>query len=102
MTQFTGRMQGSQLEPTSVLIDISDGRFRVAAGRRQLGSWPLTAVRTERTSIYRFNISVAGDEFEFVPDDPSEFADIAGAVVDLTESKGRFGLKARIEQAANG
>lgn len=103
MSQFTGRMQGDRLEPTTVLIDINDGRFRVSAGRRQLGSWPLTSVIAERTSIYRFALTVAGEQFDFFPEDPSAFSEKVGAVVDLTESTGRFGLKARIEQsAANG
>ena len=100
MAQFTGRMQGPRLQPSTVLIDISDGRFRVSAGRRQLGSWPLASVHAERTSIYRFSLAVAGEEFDFFPDDPSAFSDAAGAVIDLTGSTGRFGLKARIEEAA--
>jgi len=90
------------LEPSTVLIDISDGRFRVSAGRMQIGSWPIDKISTERTSIYRFDIDIDGDLFEFSPEDPSAFSDAVGAVVDLTESKGRFGLKARIERAANG
>ncbi len=84
-----------------VSIDIGDGRFRVSAGRRQLGSWAQQRVVAERTSIYRFEINIDGDQFEFFPDDPSGFSDAVGAVIDLTESKGRFGLKARIEKAAN-
>lgn len=100
MPRFTGRLQGPDLDPSSVLIDIEDGRFRVSAGRRQLGSWPLERIQAERTSIYRFSLDIAGDSFEFSPDDPSSFSDAVGAVIDLTESKGRFGIKARIEQAA--
>lgn len=84
-----------------VSIDIGDGRLRVSAGRRQLGSWAQQRVVAERTSIYRFEINIDGDQFEFFPDDPSGFSDAVGAVIDLTESKGRFGLKARIEKAAN-
>jgi hypothetical protein len=102
MAQFTGRLQGSSLEPSTVLIDISDGRFRVAAGRMQIGSWAIHKISAERTSIYRFDLDIDGDSFEFSPEDPSAFSDAVGAVVDLTESKGRFGLKARIERAANG
>ena len=102
MSQFTGKLQGSRLEPSTVLIDVSDGRFRVSTGRIQFGSWRLDEIRAERTSIYRFALDIAGDQFEFFPEDPSTFSDVVGAVVDLTEPKGRFGLKARIEQAANG
>jgi hypothetical protein len=100
MTQYTGRLQGPDLQPSKVLIDIGDGRFRVSAGRSQLGSWPLEKITAERTSIYRFDVTIDNDKFEFFPDDPSAFSDAVGAVVDLSEPKGRFGLKARIEQAA--
>lgn len=102
MAQFTGRLQGPNLEPSSVLIDIGDGRFRVSAGRRQLGSWSLQVITAERTSIYKFSLDVAGEHFDFYPDDPSVFSETIGAIVDLTESKGRFGLRERIERAANG
>ena len=102
MARYTGRLQGPDLEPSTVQIDIGDGRFRVSAGRTQLGSWAMEKIRAERTSIYRFDLNINGDVFEFFPEDPSAFSDAVGAVVDLTESKGRFGLKARIEQAANG
>lgn len=100
MARFMGRLQGPNLDSSTVLIDIEDGRFRVAAGRRRLGSWPLHKVHAERTSIYRFSLDISGDEFEFYPDDPSTFANAVGALVDLTETKGRFGLKARIEREA--
>lgn len=100
MAQFDGRLQGPELEPSRVHIDIGDGRFRVAAGRRQIGSWPVEQIVAERTSIYRFALKIAGETFDFYPDDPSTFSDAVGAVVDLRESKGRYGLKARIEQAA--
>lgn len=102
MTQIAGRLQGPSLEPSKVLIDIRDGRFRVSAGRTQIGSWPLSKIQAERTSIYRFDLDIDGDHFDFFPDDPSTFSDQVGAVIDLTESKGRFGLKARIERVANG
>lgn len=102
MAQFDGRLQGPDLEPSRVHIDIGDGRFRISAGRIQLGSWPLERIFAERTSIYRFALNIDGDEFDFFPDDPSNFSDQVGAVVDLRESKGRFGLKARIEKATNG
>jgi hypothetical protein len=101
MAQFTGRLQGPTLEPSSVLIDISDGRFRISAGRRHLGSWSLTTVKAERTSIYKFGLDIAGEHFEFYPDDPSTFSDSVGAVIDLTEPKPRFGLRQRIERAAS-
>lgn len=102
MAQFTGRLQGPSLEPSSVLIDIGDGRFRVSAGRRQLGSWALEKIAAERTSIYRFSLSIDDERFDFYPDDPSTFSDSIGAIIDLTEHKGRFGLRERIERAASG
>ena len=101
MPQFNGRLQGPDLEPSFVHIDINDGRFRISRGRIQVGSWPLAHVTAERTSPYRFNLDIAGETFEFTPDDPSTFSDSIGAVVDLREHKGRFGLKARIEQVTN-
>jgi hypothetical protein len=101
MAQFTGRLQGPELEPSTVLIDIADGRFRVSAGRVQIGSWALAKIHAERTSIYRFELIIDGDRFDFFPDDPSTFSSEVGAVIDLTESKNRFGLKARIERVAN-
>ncbi|HEU4918018.1 MAG TPA: hypothetical protein VFV13_15810 [Acidimicrobiia bacterium] len=82
-------------------IEVADGRFRVVAGKRHLGSWPMETLEIHRTSVYRFAFEIDGDSFEFFPEDPSAFSDAVGAVVDLTESKGRFGLKARIEDASN-
>lgn len=102
MSTYTGRLQGAQLEPSTVMIDISDGRFRVATGRVQLGSWPMTAIHAERKSIFRFDLAVGDEVFEFTPDDPNGFASAVGAIIDLTDSRGRFGLKARIERAATG
>lgn len=102
MAQFTGRLQGNGLEPSRVLIDIGEGRFRVSAGRLHVGSWPLEKVSAERTSIYRFALQIGGEEFDFFPEDPTMFSDAFGAYIDLTEAKGRFGLRQRIEQAAAG
>ncbi|HLF61764.1 MAG TPA: hypothetical protein VI980_11370 [Acidimicrobiia bacterium] len=82
-------------------IEIDEGRFRIVAGRRHMGSWPMPEVNVERTSIYRFSFDIEGDHLEFFPDDPSQFSDAVGAVIDLTDSKrGRFGLKARIQNAS--
>ncbi len=103
MAQFVGRMQGPDLDPTHVTVDIGDDdRLRIVARRRHMGSWPMDEVKVERTSIYRFILGIEGDELEFFPEDPFTFADKAGAVIDLREAKGRFGLKARIEQLNNG
>ncbi len=101
MSNYTGRLQGVGLEPSTVLIDVEDGRFRIAAGRRQLGSWPLETINAERKSIYRFELTIGDETFDFTPDDPNAFAAAVGAVVDLREATGRFGLKARIERAAS-
>lgn len=99
MAQFTGRLQGPKLEPSNVLIDIGDGRFRVTAGRVQLGSWALERISAERTSIYRFHLGIEDETFDFYPDDPSSFSEAIGAIIDLTEPKGRFGLRRRIEDS---
>lgn len=101
MSTYTGRLQGEGLEPSKVSIDIADGRFRVAAGRVQVGSWPMDSIHAERKSIYRFDLTVGEELFEFTPDDPNGFAAAVGAVIDLRESTGRFGLKARIERSAS-
>jgi hypothetical protein len=89
------------LEPSNVLIDIGDGRLRVAAGRIHIGSWALGNITAERTSIYKFSLDIDEEHFDFYPDDPSTFSDTIGAIIDLTESKGRFGLRQRIERAAS-
>ena len=99
MSNYVGRLQGSALDPTYVTIEISESRLRIVAGRKHMGSWALKDVQIERTSIYRFSLEVDGDRLEFFPDEPSEFSDEVGAVIDLRESSGRFGLKARIEKA---
>jgi hypothetical protein len=101
MAYHLGRLQGSRLEPTHVTIEIDDARFRITTGRRHMGSWPMREVKVERTSIYRFSFDIEGDHLEFFPDDPSDFSDAVGAFIDLTDSKrGRFGLKARIQNAS--
>ncbi len=99
MAYYSGRLQGPRLEPTAVTVEVDDGRLRIVAGRRHMGSWPLTTMEIHRTSIYRFAFEIEGDTFEFFPDDPSAFSDAAGAVVDLTGREGRYGLKARIQDA---
>ncbi|MGH8870893.1 MAG: hypothetical protein ACRDWS_02850 [Acidimicrobiia bacterium] len=101
MAYFQGRLKALKLEPTAVTIEIADDRFRVVAGKRHLGSWPLESLAINRTSVYRFDFDIEGDSFEFFPEDPSAFSHAAGAVIDLTEAKGRFGLKARIQNASN-
>ena len=100
MPNFEGRLQGASLEPSYVTIEVSDERLRIVAGRRHMGSWPLSGVSVQRTSVYGFSFEIDNDHLEFFPEDPAEFSDAVGAVVDLTETKGRFGLKARIQDAA--
>ena len=100
MANYLGRLQGPSLEPTYVTMEVAEDRLRIVAGRRHMGSWPLNGVSAQRTSVYRFALEIEGDQLEFFPEDPSAFSDAVGAVVDLTEKKGRFGLKARIQDAA--
>lgn len=90
------------MEPSNVLIDIGDGRFRVSAGRLHVGSWALSTITAERTSIYKFSLDIGGEHFDFYPDDPSTFSDTIGAIIDLTEPRSRFGLRQRIERSALG
>lgn len=94
-----GRLQGRRLEPTSVTVETVDDRLRIAAGRTQMGSWPLADVSVQRTSIYRFALEIEGESLEFFPEEPSEFSNSVGAVIDLTQTQGRFGLRARIQEA---
>lgn len=101
MATYTGRLQSETLQPSFVTIEIDEGRFRVVAGRRHMGSWSLDQIKADRTSVYRFALTIEGDEFEFFPEDPSSFSDAVGAVIDLRERSGRFGLKARIEKATS-
>lgn len=100
MAKFVGRLQSPTLDPTFVEIEIADERFRIVAGRRHLGSWSLSSIKAERTSVYRFSLTVDDDQLDFFPEDPSGFSDAVGAVIDLRETPGRFGLKARMERAA--
>ena len=89
------------MDPKYVTIEIGDdNRLRIVAGRRRLGSWPLEEVDVERTSIYRFTLEIENSEVEFFPEDPFKFADAAGAVIDLSETRDRFGLKDRIAKAS--
>jgi hypothetical protein len=101
MAFFQGRLRAHRLELTSVTIEITEGRFRVVAGKRQLGSWPLQGLMINRTSVYRFAFEIEGVSFEFFPEDPPAFSDAAGAIIDLTEKTGRFGLKERIQNATS-
>ena len=101
MAFFQGRLRAQRLEPTAVTIEIAEDRFRVVAGRRHLGSWPLDGLVINRTSVYRFAFEIEGDSFEFFPEDPSAFSNAAGAIIDLTEKKGRFGLKERIQNTSS-
>jgi hypothetical protein len=99
MAQFTGRLEGSGIEPSRVLIHIGGGQLRISAGRLEIGSWSLADIEAGRDTIYKFTLNLAGHGFQFFPDDPSAFSEQVGAVIDLTEA-GRFGLKARIEEAS--
>ena len=100
MAYYPGRLQGRNLEPTYVTLEVADSRLRIVAGRRQLGSWPLAVVTVQRTAVYRFSLWIDGSSLEFFAEDPLEFSDEVGAVIDLTAKEGRFGLKARMKKAA--
>lgn len=92
-------MQGESLELTNVTLQFDeDRRLRVLAGRIAVGSWAMHKVKAERTTIYRFDLDIDGDPYEFFPDDPLGFSEAIGAVVDISDSGGRFGLKARISR----
>lgn len=83
-------------------MHIEDGRFRMWTGRRRIGSWDEDAVKVERHTIFRFRIHVEGEIYEFIPDDPTEFAAHMKVVVDLTDQvRPRFGLAARLRDTAS-
>jgi hypothetical protein len=101
MAQYAGRLQSERLEISVVTVNVDDDdRVRIMAGRRPIGSWPIAKVNAERRSIYKFDLVIDGEAFEFFPDDPSGFGDAVGAVIDLTNDGNRFGLKARIAEAS--
>lgn len=101
MTQYLGRLQSDTLEISFVTVNVDDDdRVRIVAGRRPLGSWPIAKVKVERRSIYKYDLEIDGEAFEFFPEDPSGFGDAVSAVVDLTNGGNRFGLKARIAEAS--
>lgn len=94
-------MQSDSLEISYVTIHVDDDqRMRIMAGRRPLGSWPMSKVKAERRTIYKYDLEINGESFEFFPEDPQGFGDAVGAVIDLTNSGNRFGLKARIAEAS--
>lgn len=97
MAIYTGRLQGPGLEPTSVTVETVDDQIRITTGRTHMGSWSLSDVHVQRVSIYRFSFEIEGDTLEFFPEEPSEFSNAVGAVMDLTQPRGRFGLKERIQ-----
>lgn len=93
-------MQGETLDLSHVTLRLDDdGRMRIFAGPVAVGSWPMSRVSAERTSIYRFALNIDGEQFEFFPEDPLGFSDDIGAVVDLTRGS-RFSLKQRIERSS--
>ena len=100
MAIYLGRLQSADLEPTPVKMETVDDRLRIVAGRTQMGSWPLASVSVQRTSVYRFALEIEGDSLEFFPEEPLGFSEAVGAVIDLTEKQGRFGLKTRMQEAA--
>ena len=101
MAIYTGRLQGSTLEPTSVTVETIDNHLRIVTGQTEIGSWPLASVSVERTSIYRFALKIENDTLEFIPDEPTGFSNEIGAVIDLTARPERFGLKTRLQEAKN-
>lgn len=89
------------LEPTSVTVETIDDQLRIVTGKTEIGSWPLASVSVERTSIYRFVLEIEDDTLEFIPDEPTEFSNEIGAVIDLAARQERFGLKARLQEVMN-
>lgn len=98
MAIYEGRMQGETLDLSHVVLRLDDDkRLRIFAGPVAVGSWPMSRVSAERTSIYRFALDIDGESFEFFPEDPLGFSEAIGAVIDLTRTS-RFSLKEAIER----
>ena len=99
MDIYEGRMRGASLELSYVTLRLDDDkRLRIFAGPVEVGSWSMSRVSAERTSIYRFSLDIDGEMFEFFPEDPLGFSDAIGAVIDLTRTS-RFSLKEAIERS---
>jgi hypothetical protein len=99
MATYEGRMRGEKLGLSHVVLRLDDDqRLRIFTGPVAVGSWPMTRVSAERTSIYRFSLDIDGEVFEFFPEDPLGFSEAIGAVIDLTPTS-RFSLKEAIERS---
>ncbi len=98
MTRLSGRLLTNNGDTAVVQFRVDDESLAIRSGPRPIGSWHLADVSVERVSLFRFRLVIEGETFIAIPDDPTEFAVAVGAVVDLRE--GRYGLRARIEEAA--
>lgn len=85
-------------DPVTATVQVDGDWVRVVAGHRRLGAWPIRAVGCERVTVFRFHLTLDGQDYTFAPDDPTEFSEAMGAVVDL-RPKSRFGLGDRVKAA---
>ena len=98
MHTFRGRMVSHESgEPFNAVVTVDDDWVRIVAGYRRLGAWPKSSLVCQRVTVFRFQLELDGVTHTFTPDDPSEFSDAIGAVVDL-RPKSRFGLGERVRK----
>ena len=102
MAIFDGQLyKAEDVPPERAHVQIEDGRCRLFTPRRRLGSWDMADVKAERMGVLRFQVTAGDYKFFFQPADPRGFSNAIGASLDLTASKGRFGLADRI-RSVNG
>lgn len=64
--------EGGEDLPVSIILD--NAWMDIISQDRTLGRWPLDQVSAERRVANRFNLIVAGEEWDFACDEPADFA----------------------------
>lgn len=93
--QFAGRLEAPDGSKLSVHVSVNDDRIGLRSGAHWFGSWSLSEVTIERTTLFRFRLTVEGEEFLLVPEDPAGFSEATNAMIDL-RAPSRFGLAQRL------
>ncbi|MGH8874149.1 MAG: hypothetical protein ACRDVM_02695 [Acidimicrobiia bacterium] len=102
LDHFGGRLQQPGADGyTVVTVQLEEGRFRMWSGRRRLGSWARSDVACERASPFRYYLTIDGERFGFVPDDPGGFGHAMDSVIDLRHAASRFGLAERLRKISD-
>ncbi len=104
MQTFQGSLQSttSREAPLTVSLQVDGERIRMWSDRHRIGSWDKDQVKIRRESVFRFSLEIDGEKYVFTPEDPGALSNSVDIEVDLTAlEKPRFGLAARIRQAAD-